>query len=69
MDSAAFSAHKICGPRGIGLLYLKKEEEIFLRGGGQEGGVRSGTENLFGAIAFGECLEKYAFVPGKENTG
>ena len=67
VDSAAFSAHKICGPRGIGLLYLKKEEEIFLRGGGQEGGVRSGTENLFGAIAFGECLEKYAFVPGKEN--
>ncbi len=67
VDSAAFSAHKICGPRGIGLLYLKKEEEIFLRGGGQEGGVRSGTENLFGAIAFGECLKKYAFVSGKEN--
>ena len=67
VDSAAFSAHKICGPRGIGLLYLKKEEEIFLRGGGQEGGARSGTENLFGAIAFGECLQKYAFVPGKEN--
>ena len=67
VDSAAFSAHKICGPRGIGLLYLKKEEEIFLRGGGQEGGVRSGTENLFGAIAFGECLQKYAFIPNKEN--
>ncbi len=60
VDSAAFSAHKICGPRGIGLLYLKKEEEIFLRGGGQEGGVRSGTENLFGAIAFAKCLERHA---------
>lgn len=67
LDSAAFSAHKICGPRGIGLLYLKKVEEIFLRGGGQEGGIRSGTENLFAAIAFGECLEKYAFVLGKDN--
>lgn len=67
LDSAAFSAHKICGPRGIGLLYLKKEEEIFLRGGGQEGGIRSGTENLFAAIAFGECLEKYAFSAKKEN--
>ena len=67
VDSAAFSAHKICGPRGIGLLYLKKEEEIFLRGGGQEGGARSGTENLFGAIAFGECLKKYAFSTRKEN--
>lgn len=62
VDSAAFSAHKICGPRGIGLLYLKKEEEIFLRGGGQEGGVRSGTENLFGAIAFAKCLERHAIT-------
>ena len=60
LDSAAFSAHKICGPRGIGILYLKKEEEIFLRGGGQEGGARSGTENLFGAIAFAKCLERHA---------
>lgn len=62
LDSAAFSAHKICGPRGIGILYLKKEEEIFLRGGGQEGGVRSGTENLFGAIAFAKCLERHAIT-------
>lgn len=67
VDSAAFSAHKICGPRGIGILYLKKEEEIFLRGGGQESGIRSGTENLFGAIAFSECLERHAFIPGQEN--
>ena len=65
LDSAAFSAHKICGPRGIGILYLKKEEEIFLRGGGQEGGVRSGTENLFGAIAFAKCLERHAITGGK----
>ncbi|MBQ7620686.1 MAG: cysteine desulfurase [Treponema sp.] len=68
LDSAAFSAHKICGPRGIGLLYLKKEEEIFLRGGGQEGGVRSGTENLFGAIAFAKCLERHAIIGGKTKS-
>ncbi len=65
VDSAAFSAHKICGPRGIGILYLKNEEEIFLRGGGQEKGIRSGTENLFGALAFADCLERHAFLPGK----
>lgn len=59
VDSAAFSAHKICGPRGIGILYLKDEIDSFLRGGGQEKGVRSGTENVFGALAFGKCLEKY----------
>ena len=68
LDSAAFSAHKICGPRGIGILYLKKEEEIFLRGGGQEGGVRSGTENLFGAIAFAKCLERHAITAPVDET-
>ena len=51
IDSAAFSAHKICGPRGIGILYLKDKIEPFLRGGGQEKGIRSGTENVLGAIA------------------
>ncbi len=59
VDSAAFSSHKICGPRGIGILYLKDEIDSFLRGGGQEKGIRSGTENVFGALAFGKCLEKY----------
>ena len=59
IDSAAFSAHKICGPRGIGILYSKEPIDSFLRGGGQENGMRSGTENLFGAIAFSKCLEKY----------
>lgn len=59
IDSAAFSAHKICGPRGIGLLYSREPLEAFLRGGGQERGIRSGTENLFGAVAFSRCLERY----------
>ena len=59
IDSAALSSHKICGPRGIGLLYLKDTLEPFLRGGGQEKGIRSGTENVFGAIAFSKCLERY----------
>lgn len=66
IDSAAFSAHKICGPRGIGLLYMKDAIEPFLRGGGQEKGIRSGTENVFGAIAFSKVLEKYYIR--KENT-
>ena len=64
IDSAAFSAHKICGPRGIGLLYLKDDITPFLRGGGQEKNIRSGTENLFGATAFSYCLERY-FITAK----
>lgn len=59
IDSAAFSAHKIGGPRGTGLLYLNKEINPFLRGGGQEKGIRSGTENVFGARALALCLQKY----------
>ncbi len=66
IDSAAFSAHKICGPRGIGILYLADPIEGFLRGGGQEKSIRSGTENVFGAEAFSKCLEKY-FIR-KENS-
>lgn len=66
IDSAAFSAHKICGPRGIGILYMKDPQESFLRGGGQEKGIRSGTENVFGAIAFSKVLEKYYIT--KQNT-
>ncbi len=59
IDSAALSSHKICGPRGIGILYMKDAIEPFLRGGGQEKGIRSGTENVFGALAFSKCLERY----------
>ncbi|MGN0730173.1 cysteine desulfurase family protein [Treponema sp.] len=59
IDSAAFSAHKIGGPRGTGILYLAKEMNSFLKGGGQEKNIRSGTENLFGAEAFSLSLEKY----------
>lgn len=59
IDSAALSAHKISGPRGIGILYLSKPVNSFLVGGGQEQNIRSGTENLFGAVALSKCLEKY----------
>lgn len=59
IDSAALSAHKISGPRGIGILYLSRPITPFLAGGGQESNIRSGTENLFGALAFSKCLEKY----------
>ncbi len=66
IDSAAFSAHKLCGPRGIGILYLASSCTPFLRGGGQEKNIRSGTENLYGAAAFSKCLERYYLRP--QNT-
>ena len=64
IDSASFSAHKIGGPRGIGVLYLAQKIDPFLKGGGQEQGIRSGTENLAGAWAISKCLERYYILPG-----
>ena len=66
IDSASLSAHKICGPRGIGLLYLAKPIQPFLVGGGQEQRVRSGTENLFGALAFADCLSRHYLRPAEQ---
>jgi cysteine desulfurase len=60
IDSASISAHKISGPRGIGLLYLKKPFEAFYTGGGQEKGIRGGTENTQGAVELANCLTQYA---------
>jgi cysteine desulfurase len=60
IDSASFSAHKIGGPRGIGLLYLRKPLEALYTGGGQERNIRPGTENVNGALGMAHCLENNA---------
>ena len=57
VDSASLSGHKIGAPRGIGLLYLRKPVDALCMGGGQERKVRSGTENVAGAMALAACLE------------
>ena len=58
--SAAFSAHKLRGPRGVGALWHARPIEPLAVGGGQESGIRSGTENLFGAMAFSRCAAEAA---------
>lgn len=57
-DMVSFSSHKIHGPRGIGALYLKKGTTIKTPslGGGQERGIRSGTENLAGIAGFAAAV-------------
>ncbi len=58
-DLVSVSGHKIHAPKGVGALYVSSEliraKKItpFLVGGGQEGGMRSGTENVIGIFAFG----------------
>lgn len=53
IDYAPFSGHKLYAPKGIGFLYVRKETpyQPLLAGGGQESGLRSGTENLPGIAA------------------
>ncbi len=60
IDAASFSAHKIAGPRGIGLLYLKNRNLIrpLSSAGGQEDGMRGGTENTAAILSFAEALKE-----------
>ncbi len=58
VDAASFSGHKIGAPRGTGFLYLKNPIELLNRGGGQEGGIRGGTENLPGIFGLALAVEK-----------
>ena len=59
VDFLSASAHKIHGPKGMGLLYAKKGLNLapFLLGGGQERHMRSGTENTPGIVGFGKAAE------------
>jgi cysteine desulfurase len=59
VDALSLSGHKIGGPKGTGVLYLRSRTRIepVLHGGGQEHTRRSGTENVAGAVAFATALE------------
>ena len=61
IQSYAFSGHKIHGLKGTGALIVRKDHPIrpVQFGGGQEGNLRSGTENTFGIIALGEAVSTW----------
>lgn len=63
VHALTLSAHKIYGPQGVGALVLDKRVELrpLIAGGGQERGLRSGTENLAAIVGFGQaCALLYA---------
>lgn len=57
VSTLAISAHKLYGPQGVGALYVRDGVDLapMLYGGGQERGLRSGTENVAGIVGFGEA--------------
>lgn len=59
-DLISVSGHKIHGPKGVGALYIKKGVKLppFVLGGGQERGMRSGTENTPGIAGFAKAVEE-----------
>ena len=60
IDLLSASAHKLHGPKGIGLLVIRKGVRLpaFLHGGAQERGFRAGTENVPGIVGFAKAAEE-----------
>lgn len=63
LDSFSLSAHKFGGPKGIGAIVINKSLTLTpqIKGGGQERGLRAGTENVIGAVGMAEALNTQFF--------
>ena len=61
VDMLSASAHKFNGPKGIGFLYVRKAVHLLplLDGGGQEHGMRAGTENVAGIVGMAVALQEH----------
>ena len=59
IDLLSASAHKFNGPKGVGFIYINKKCHLkpMIMGGGQENGMRSGTENVAGIYSMAKALE------------
>jgi len=70
IDLLSLSAHKLHGPKGVGVLYVRKGTRLspFMLGGHQEAGHRAGTENVPGIIGLGKACELAAKNIEQENN-
>lgn len=64
VDMYTISAHKAFGPKGVGALYVKNKQKLnpIVFGGGQEFGIRSGTENVAGIMAFADAVKNFGNI-------
>ena len=62
IDMLSASGHKLCGPKGVGFLYIRKGVKIrsFIHGGAQERKRRAGTENVPGIVGLGKAAQEAA---------
>lgn len=60
VDFISGAAHKFHGPKGVGFLFMRKQNKVqsFIHGGGQERGFRAGTENVYGIIGMATAAKK-----------
>jgi cysteine desulfurase len=70
IDALSASAHKLYGPKGVGVLYLRKGTRIepFLHGGEQEKRRRASTHNVAGIVGFGKAVELASARMGEEEN-
>lgn len=70
IDLLSLSGHKLHGPKGIGVLYVRKGTRLspFVTGGHQEKGRRAGTENTAGIVGLGKACELAGELIGQENS-
>lgn len=70
VDALSISAHKIHGPKGVGLLYRRRGVSIepLLHGGAQERGYRAGTENVAGIVGFANAAKALFETEGTKNS-
>lgn len=71
VDLLSVSGHKIHGPKGSGFLYIKDKTKIhpLLNGGGQQRGMRSGTENVPAIAGLGVAAERIYTGFEEKSTG
>lgn len=68
VDMVAVSAHKIHGPKGIGFLYINEKAKVhpLILGGGQQKGMRSGTDNVPGAAGLAQAAKGSVRASGRK---